>query len=419
MANGPGVSIAELPDGRWRVRWRETVVEDGTTRRPQRERVVRDEATAIQLRARVLRDLEEGRIFEEEVEVVGPVATVDEIVVGWVRARGARGMRRGTLRRNVSETAMLLSILRDLRQIPADRPVSAVHLTRAAVIEVTAALRKRKKQRGGGTFADGTIYSLVSTLLAMWVWAADDPVTYPGLHPPPRDLQAVKPRPPEYEAPEAPTLAEADAVIRQVKKMARTGNVAVPVAVIARWTGLRASSIMHLQPDDVNLRAATLRIRSGKTKAARKTLPIALGLRDYLVPLVARALEEERPWLLRRNRGVGDPPTGGGPDATLARAWAAAVAAGEARQEVWSPESRKNARPEHAFRAAFQDHLVRAGVRDEVIDLLVGHAPRTTRAKHYVTESARMDAMRAALALLPPIDWQTPKRGTVHHLPPR
>ncbi|MCB9695683.1 MAG: hypothetical protein H6738_02720, partial [Alphaproteobacteria bacterium] len=40
MANGPGVSVAQLGDGRWRVRWRETVVTDGVSRRVQREKVV-------------------------------------------------------------------------------------------------------------------------------------------------------------------------------------------------------------------------------------------------------------------------------------------------------------------------------------------------------------------------------------------
>ncbi|MCA9489132.1 MAG: site-specific integrase [Myxococcales bacterium] len=181
------------------------------------------------------------------------------------------------------------------------------------------------------------------------------------------------------------------------------------MAVIARWTGLRIGSIYGLRPEDVNLRAATLRIRTGKTAAARRTIPIATGLRDELVALVNGAKEEGRTCLFRRNSHVGDAPSHN-PATTLARAWTLAVEAGEAREEVWKPPTRKIARPDHAFRAAFQDHLVRGGVRDEVIDLLVGHAPRTTRAKHYATESARMEAMREALALLPPIDWRQVER---------
>jgi hypothetical protein len=69
------------------------------------------------------------------------------------------------------------------------------------------------------------------------------------------------------------------------------------------------------------------------------------------------------------------------------------------------PSNRKLARPDHAFRAAFQAHLVATGVRDEVIDALVGHAGGL-RARHYVDPAARFEAMRAAVGLIPNVDWR-------------
>lgn len=46
------------------------------------------------------------------------------------------------------------------------------------------------------------------------------------------------------------------------------------------------------------------------------------------------------------------------------------------------PINRDKARPDHAFRAAFQSNLHEQGVSDNVNDWLVGHAPASTRGKH-------------------------------------
>jgi hypothetical protein len=80
---------------------------------------------------------------------------------------------------------------------------------------------------------------------------------------------------------------------------------------------------------------------------------------------------------------------------------------------VWAPDSRKHARPDHAFRAAYQAALAGAGVRDEVIDALVGHAGGL-RARHYVgAAEGRTAAMRAAVDLLPAVDWDEPGEADV------
>lgn len=401
MANGPGVSRAERADGRWRVRWRELVEEDGEQRWVARERVVQDEAAAIRLQASILRARDEGRVWAPEARTIERVATVDDVAGGWLRARAARGLARSTIARHGSEVTAILGALRALNKIPVTHAVAGAYLTRTQVVAVTEHLR-------GQGLGAGSVYNTISTLLAMWVWAADDPDRYPGLAPPPRDLRAVKPRAAIYAAPEAPLLSEVDAVIRRVRAMPRAAHFALPIAVIARWTGLRVSSIVPIRVEHVHLRACTLEVAADKVRTARRVVAMAEGLCDYLAPLVAEAREAGREQLLKRSRHVHDPARGL-PAETLATAWTAAVEAGEVRPEAWRPPTRRIGRPDHAMRAAFQDHLVRAGVRDEVIDLLVGHVPRTTRGRHYVTAEARMEAMREAVALLPEIDWRRPE----------
>lgn len=392
---GSGVSTQRMPNGTWRIRWRETVRDpDGTTRRVQRSLVVADQATAQEVAARVLRAVESGVLYEREaVREIPDVATVDDVLRGYLRSRAARGAVGHTLEGYGAAHARALASLRAAHQIPDDRPVPGALLTRDEVI----ALAVRVRAAG---YSEGTVYTTVRQILAAWTWASDDPATYPGLGIPPRDPSTVLPQLPVYEAPPAPTLAECDAVIRRLHELPRAAWVSVPLAVIGRCTGLRMSQILALTVGDVELVSATLAVRTGKSRRERsgRILPIAPVLRDYLAPLVASRDRAEP--LLRRRVGA----VGRGPWKVVRRAWEEATQAGEVRREVWQPTGREIARPDHAFRAAFQGHLVSMGVRDEVIDLLVGHAPGL-RGRHYVDGEARRQAAIEAVALIPPIAW--------------
>lgn len=414
MAGGPGVSVQALGDGRWRVRWRETLREDGATRRVQRERVVRDEATAIDLRAQVLRAVETGRVYEEPdaVREVERVASLDSVLRGWLRARAARGLAQNTIEGYAGSVTRILKVFRELDGIAESEVIPGTVLARERVIEITNKLR-----RDG--LAEGTLYATVRVLVAAWTWACDDPAQYPGLTSAPRDLESLLPRTPVYTAAPPPTMAECDAVIRRVAAMPKAKHVALPVAVIARCTGLRLGRVLAIKAGDVHLATATLTVTTGKSrreKVEQRTVPIAPFLAAYLAPMVARAESPEATLLRRRSDlGVGRKEGAttrnrGGPDRTLRTAWDAAEAAGEVRKEVWKPKALKIGRPDHAFRAAFQAHLVTAGVRDEVIDALVGHAGGL-RERHYVDPGARMEAMRAAVALIPPVDWAVEGEG--------
>lgn len=415
MAGGPGVSMQVLDDGRWRVRWRETLRDaDGTSRRVQRERVVRDEATAVELRAQVLRAVETGRLYDEPeaVRQLERVATLDSVLRGWLRARAARGLAPNTIEGYAGSVTRILKVFRELDGIAATDVVPGTVLMRERVVEITNHLRS-------DGLAEGTLYATVRVLVSAWTWACDDPGAYPGLVSAPRDLASLLPRTPMYTAAPPPTMAECDAVIRRVAAMPKAKHIALPVAVIARFTGLRLGQVLALKAGDVHLATATLTVTTGKSrreKVEQRTVPISPFLRDYLAPMVARA-ESAESTLLRRRSDVGvsrkDGATTrnrGGPDRTLREAWEAASLAGEVRKEVWKPKARKIGRPDHAFRAAFQAHLVTAGVRDEVIDALVGHAGGL-RERHYVDPGARMEAMRAAVALIPAVAWAVEGEG--------
>lgn len=414
--DGAGVSVTRGKGGRWRVQWREVVVEAGQARHVHRERSAASETEARKLQGRILEMLERGEVpsvelAREATRAIRGSCTVDDMVDGWIRDRASRGYSANTMEGAATETNRILRGLRTIAGIPEGRAVPVGCLTRDAVIRLREALTQARDDKGRPRYTTSTIAGTIGTLVAVWTWASDDPVTYPGVIAPPRDTRSLRPRVAPSVAAEAPTLAECDAVIRIVANLPRTGRVALPAAVLGRMTGLRVSQALGIEVDDVNLAGCTLVVRIGKSaaeRAERRTIPIHEQLRDWLTPYVARALAEGRTGLfLRRSDTKGSDVTMmSPPDKTLRRAWELATQAGEARVETWKPEGRAIGRPDHVFRAAFQDHLVRAGVRDEVIDLLVGHHPKTTRGRHYVGADARMEAMRDAIAHIPPIDWR-------------
>jgi hypothetical protein len=83
------------------------------------------------------------------------------------------------------------------------------------------------------------------------------------------------------------------------------------------------------------------------------------------------------------------------------RAWEKAEADGAVRERIWAPENRRKASTTHVLRAVYQATLEEAGVRDGVIDWLVGHAGKSTRATSYTKPS--LAQMRAAVARVPEV----------------
>lgn len=390
MARGPGVSTDRQPNGRWRVRWREKVREGEHVRTVQRSQTVEDQATATIVAAQVLRALETGELYERDaVREVPVVASLDAVLDGWLEACTAKGLALGSLDTYAAYVGRILLAFRELEGLSPDEQVPGTVLSRPGAIMLT------NKLRADG-MAPSSVHWVVRAFVAAWVWACDDTETYAGITPAPRDTSALLPRAPSYWAPPAPTMAEIDAVIRRLANNKRASRL-VPALVVARCTGLRIGQVQALTVADADLEQGRLRISTGKSAREKggRTVPMAPVLARYLSTRVAgRAAEEPLVEAGEARRYV-------------TSAWKLATSAGEAREEVWKPPAHKKARPDHAFRAAFQDHLVRLRVHDEVIDALVGHG-EGVRSRHYVDDDARWEAMVEAVSTIPAIAWKKP-----------
>lgn len=395
MGNGPGVTVEPWQGKRWRIRWREWVIENGERRRVQRSRVVSTEAAAIELRAKVLRTIEVGEVWQDAVLEIPTVASFDAATAAWLRHKAARGVAASSVKKYGTLIAAWFLAARKVLKLAPEQPVPVSALNRSLFAEV--ALRWRRLNLG-----ESTIYNGTRVALDAWTWTADDPAAWPGTPPAPRDKTTILPQAPIYTAPPAPTLAEIDACVARLTTHA---YVAKGAAIVMRYTGLRISQVFALQRDDLDVTNLTLTVRTGKGRreaSTHRVVPIARSMLTELSPY----LGPEGGPLLRRRRDLRSAPTRShNPTKALTDAWEAATKAGKVRRDVWKPSTRRLARPDHAFRAAFQQHLVEHGVRDEVVDVLVGHAGTTTRARHYVSPEALAKAMREAIDTIPAIDW--------------
>lgn len=422
MANGPGVSIDQLPNGKWRVRWNEYVLQDGKRVRKQPERHVQDEATAIALQAKVLRAMELGEVYRESPPVEAQrAATVDDVLGGWLRDQIAYGLAASTIVSNGASIKRILRAYRSVFNVPETKAVPGYLLNREAINRIKIAMAEGidpppAAPKGKGTrpikrvVSDGTRGKTIDVLVAAWVWAGDDPEAYPGISPAPRVTKKLRVRKTNYAAPPHPTMAECDAMLRELAKRPKVRNLALPAAIIARCTGLRISQVLGIGTDDVDLEKRTIVVRIGKTegeKVAPRTIPYAEALHPHLVAQVARAKKSGTMWPRRKDAEVEDSQRG--PDRTLSKCWEACTARGEVRREVWDPPDREISRPDHALRAAVQGVLTERGVRKDVVDVMVGHGLVSVRDRHYVDPAiAHFDAMCEGVKFIPPIDWKGP-----------
>jgi integrase len=398
----PTVAVSDLGPDRYRLRWREGA-------RSREVVFVGNAADARMYIARLAREVAEHGTFTVEArrEAAGappaPPATVDALLTGFVAARRASG------RFGARTEDLYGSYSRRFVRATGNAPVSA--LSRALFERVMAA------DRDEGVSAV-TAYAPLRLVIDAWRWGSDGnaedvaagrAVSWPGLPPAPRSPRDYLPRAPRHGRTVAPTLAEADACLRHLHQLASDHTRAL--GVLMRYTGLRASQVMGIHREDLDLPNAELAVRVAKTdeeRADARTIPLSAAL---LAEPVFRAWVDFAP-----PSGPMMPPKAGyaNPEqrrkrhaiATFTRAWEAATAAGEAKRASWSPPNRAAARPEHAFRAAFQAHLTDARVDADVVDFLVGHASGGVREKHYGREL--LAKARAAVDALPPIDWRGP-----------
>lgn len=427
MARGPGAHIAPVtrdadgqpaPGTAFKVRWRERVAGGGwrhrsrtfrasgpKTRTPPRE--------ATEFLAELLRTLDAGELPElPKPAVRREVGTFDEGCVAFLEHKRRRLAPASRVKYGRAITRWFRSA-RKVLGLADDAPIPLDKLDRELFGKVLDDWRPPPSDDGVRPkgLSESTVYNSARIVLEAWEFCADDPDKHPGCPPPPRVKSRVLPEAPIYVAPPAPRLDEVDACIRRIPSYA---YVAMGVAIVARYTGLRVTQIVGIRREDVDLDALTITVRLGKSrreKAEQRKVPILRAMLEDLRR--AGVLEHDGEWLLRRRRDLRAPPNRNHhPSATIRDAWEAATEAKETRREVWDPPTRLQGRPIHAFRAALQAHLQSNGVAAEVIDMIVGHAGTSTRARHYASPDELLPVARAALEEhMSPIDWHGPHVG--------
>ncbi len=411
VGHAVGLSVGELSNGKWRLRWRQNEVQaDGSVRRVQREVYVYAHEERKRLEIEIEKQVSERGYWEpaSEASKVKPLdANAEGVAVRWLDwKRGPRAARPNTLVALTGAMKRWFDAVRVVKGLRADQVVSGKTFTMETVNQVVVRWRQLE-------FAPGTIYQSIAAVVDLWTWAYDQPDYTDVIPRPPANRKLVMPKTVAYEAPpDVPTWAEADACLRQIRHpMPRH------LAMIMRYTGLRLEQAAHVHREDIDFAAGTLLVRKGKSQREQ-----ALMRR---VPVSARFLDDVRAWVTPLPAGplfpdLANPavPMASYRNQTryITEAWEAATESGEARREVWAPINRVKARPDHVFRAAFQHHLMDAGMGDNVIEWLVGHAPSTTRGKHYAQPAE--SALRRAVEMVPAVDWQM-SNVTVLRLDPR
>jgi integrase len=226
-----------------------------------------------------------------------------------------------------------------------------------------------------------TLDRYVGEVEAMWAWAHGRELA--GVPQPRRIVGDDVIRPPPVWAVATPSWGDCDAMI------AHLAGWHGRVALVLRYTGLRASQVLTLDRSDIELTKGVLRLRAeargakgfGRHRAVPLHPALVAEMRTWALPVaglifVSNDIRREKPGVWREDALVGP----------FTRAWRESKVA----EVKWgAPENdaggRIRARPTHAFRSAFKTELLRAEVAQVVTDLLVGHTSGATQAA-YVPE---------------------------------
>jgi integrase len=397
VGHAVGISVGEVGPGKWRLRWRQDERQpDGGVARKQKELFVYSveerKRLEIEVEAQVVaKGYWEPPSTEHKVKPLD--ANAERVAEKWLEwKKGPRAARPATLGALTGSAARWFKAVRAVKGLKDTDVVSGKTFSMDTVNQVVVKWRE--------DYAPGTIYQSIAAVVDLWTWAFDQPDYADVIPRPPANRKLVMPTTVAYFAPpDVPTWAEADACLRQIRlPMPRR------LATIMRYTGLRLEQAVMVHREDVDLVAGTLLVRKGKSQREQ-----ALMRR---VPVSPHLLADLRAWLMEQGPGplfpdLNDPslPMKSYRNQTryVTEGWAAATEGGEARKEVWMPINREKARPDHAFRAAFQSNLQEQGVSDGVIDWLVGHAPSSTRGKHYAQPAD--GALRSAVKMIPAVEW--------------
>ena len=207
-----------------------------------------------------------------------------------------------------------------------------------------------------------------------WLWDSDE---YRDDCPQPRRIEL--PRAGTDLAPYAPTWSDVDAAVVNANGWYRH------LMTLLRFTGLRVSQAMRLLWTDIDLEKALLTIRPelGKTRSESRgrVIPVSEHLIEELAGWGVR-----EGWIIKTRGKVRDPSR-----QTMRDIW---TRAGISRDK-WM-------QPSHCFRRCVQTHFQRVGVPYVVAEYILGHDVGIG-AMVYTAPWAYMEAMREAVATIPPI----------------
>ena len=390
IAGSKGISYAPYRGG-WKLRWRELHETESGVVRKARSYTVAEEAEVPIVAVDIRRALDRQGWWEpprdDEVLARPRFVDLEALSAEWlVRKVGRRRLAASTKANFKGSLKRFFEGVRAVTGMEAG-PLPPTVLTRDVVEQVTVWLGER--------YAEGTVYQTLHPVLReFWPWASDRDVV--GLEPAPRDTKSLMPRNAVYAPPNVlPTVAEVDAMIARI-----TVPRARVAAVLMRGTGLRIEQVAHIRGEDLDGEAHTLLIRKGKSRR-EKVLMRTVAVPEWLVPTLREMGAMRDGWLIRhqdRYGGVYEQPMPSPRNLAMhfRKAWERAEKAKAVRPGIWKPGNRKKASTTHALRAVYQATLEEAGVRDGVIDWLVGHSGRSTRATSYTKPS--MEQMRVAVA---------------------
>ncbi len=392
------VYYTEVRPGVYKVRWRQWEMRDG--RRTQRMKgiTVHGVKARDQLIVKIRHALDTVGYYEKETKPEDRTTNLEEAWADWVRWKASRGITAGTTNKHLTTARMFFRAIRQIENIPDDRPIPSLVLTTDLLAQI--------RLGPWSHLAESSLYGRSVEVYDYWRYLTDDPEKYPGVVPAPRTKSRALPiAPVRGEAPEAPTWEEVSAIARRAlthEKYAPNAcksEIGLRVVTMA-LTGLRIDQVHAIRVRDFNTHEGTLRIMTGKSrreKADMRKVPVAPQLLELLGERLRVRAADAAQWLFP------SPMTGEmrrrGPVARLNQIWQEAVDANEVRLEVWRPPNRVNGRPDHAFRAAF---LYKVRGPDSVKDYLVGHASSSTRGRHYAKPT--MEDLRAAVESLPRLD---------------
>ena len=360
---------------KYRVRWRElqVVLDDSGVERREwkwKERRCPDRTTAVALKLEVEQAAALGSAWSDRREK--PVVTLGRIALDYIAA----ALRDPATPEATSKfRATMLNAL--LRWAGEDRPASDLSI---------GFLRDYADSLPGRGRKAVTRHRKVQEAEHLWDWAYDDPDRYPGVPVPRRITDKRKPgavrQPVSVVALDYATWADMDAMIRCLGTKAPWHR---RLAVLLRYTGLRASQALGLLWEDVALDRSVLRVRAGATGAKR-------GMGRAL-PMHSALVEEMAGWgqrtglVFRAPKGQPSMP-GGRATAPFRQAWERAgvdPAKWDKAPDPDVPGARANARPTHAFHGGFKAGLEAASVPGERAAYLTGHKRGATVAA-YVPE---------------------------------